>query len=144
MGTILRSKQHPLFKTYQNELSNPVQMVLRASHGISISVFDAMLKLTALGKSQLASYLDATPKTIENYRAKQQKLGQPKSEQLLQLMALYKKGFEVFGTIESFSEWLGKNAYGLGKQKPFDLMYTQGGIQLIMEELIRIEYGALA
>ncbi|HEX2608858.1 MAG TPA: antitoxin Xre/MbcA/ParS toxin-binding domain-containing protein [Flavisolibacter sp.] len=145
MGTAAaRRKEFPLFKEYQKELSNPIAMVYRASEGVGVGVFDALQELTILGKAQLAAFLDATPKTIDNYRIRKRKLGRPESEQLLQIMGLYKKGVELFGTVELFNEWLRKPAYGLGNQQPFDLLYTAGGIQLVLEELLRIEYGALA
>lgn len=133
-----------LFQQFQKELSNPVAMVLKAAEGLAISVFDALLQVTALNKTQLAAFLDATPKTIDNYRIRQRTLGRIESEQILQLLALYKKGQEVFGSSEAFNEWLGYPAVGLGGIKAFDLLYTAGGINLVMEELLRIEYGALA
>lgn len=58
-------------------------------------------------------------------------------------MALYKKGQEIFGNFEAFNQWLKQPAYGLGGIIPFGLLYTQGGINLVMDELLRIEYGAV-
>lgn len=143
MSTIIDNKLN-LFHQYDTELSNPVALVLRAAEGLTVSVFDGLLQLTALNKSQLAAFIDATPKTIDNYRVRQHKLGRIESEQLLQLLSLYKKGYEIFSSSEAFNQWLQLPAPGLGKIIPFDLLYTQGGINLVMEELIRIEYGALA
>lgn len=141
MGSVKTS----LFHQYEKELSNPVAMVMKAAEGLAVSVFDEILHVSALNKNQLAAFLDATPKTIDNYRLRRHKLGRIESEQLLQLMALYKKGQEIFGTSEAFNQWLKLPAAGLGGIIPFDhLLYTQGGINLVMEELIRIEYGALA
>jgi putative toxin-antitoxin system antitoxin component (TIGR02293 family) len=133
-----------LFKQYENEITNPLAMVLKAAEGLGISVFDALIKVTSLNKNQLAAFIDATPKTIDNYRVRRHKLGRIESEQLLKLMALYKKGQEIFGNSNSFNEWLKQPATGLGGLIPFELLYTSGGINLVFEELVRIEYGALA
>lgn len=133
-----------LFRQYEKELSNPVAMVMKAAEGLAISVFDEITRVSALNKNQLAAFIDITPKTIDNYRLRRYKLGRIESEQLLQLMALYKKGQEIFDNSESFNLWLRQPASGLGGIIPFDLLYTQGGISLVMEELLRIEYGALA
>jgi putative toxin-antitoxin system antitoxin component (TIGR02293 family) len=133
-----------LFRQYEKELSNPVAMVMKAAEGLAVSVFDGLIQVSALNKNQLAAFIDATPKTIDNYRLRRHKLGRIESEQLLQLMSLYKKGNEIFGSSESFNLWLKQPASGLGGIIPFDLLYTQGGINLVMEELLRIEYGALA
>ncbi|KIC91850.1 hypothetical protein HY58_06460 [Flavihumibacter sp. ZG627] len=119
-------------------------MVMKAAEGLAVSVFDKIIQITALNKNQLAAFIDVTPKTIDNYRIRRHKLGRTESEQLLQLMALYKKGQEIFGNSEDFNLWLKQPASGLGGIVPFELLYTQGGINLVMEELLRIEYGALA
>jgi putative toxin-antitoxin system antitoxin component (TIGR02293 family) len=133
-----------LFRQYEKELSSPVAMVMKAAEGLAISVFDEITRVAALNKNQLAAFIDTTPKTIDNYRLRRHKLGRIESEQLLQLMALYKKGQEIFGNSESFNLWLKQPASGLGGIIPFDLLYTQVGISLVMDELLRIEYGALA
>ncbi|MCO5287032.1 MAG: DUF2384 domain-containing protein [Chitinophagaceae bacterium] len=143
MGTTINTKAS-LFHQYEKELSNPVAMVLKAAEGLAISVFDGLMQVTALNKKQLAAFIDATPKTIDNYRVRRHKLGRIESEQLLQLLALYKKGQEIFGSSEAFNQWLKLPASGIGGIIPFDLLYTAGGINLVMEELLRIEYGALA
>jgi len=143
MGVIANTKTS-LFRQYEKELSNPISMVLRAAEGLAISVFDEIMRVSALNKNQLAAFIDATPKTIDNYRLRRHKLGRIESEQLLQLMALYKKGYELFGNADAFNQWLKQPAAGLGGIVPFDLLYTQGGINLVMEELLRIEYGSLA
>jgi len=138
------NKKKSLFRQYEKELSNPVAMVMKAAEGLTISIFDEIIRISALSKNQLAAFIDATPKTIDNYRMRRRRLGRIESEQLLQLTALYKKGQEIFGNSETFNQWLKQPASGLGGIIPFDLLYTQGGINLVMEELLRIEYGTLA
>ena len=59
-------------------------------------------------------------------------------------LALFEKGTEVFGSQEQFQCWMEKPSYGLGEQIPADLIVRSGGIELILDELIRIEYGDLA
>jgi len=142
MNTSVNTKT-ALFHQYEKELSNPVAMVLKASEGLAIAVFDALMQITALNTKQLAAFIDTTPQTINNYRVRRHNLGRMASEQLLQLLALYKKGQEIFSSSEAFNQWLKQPASGLGSIIPFDLLYTSGGINLVMEELLRIEYAAL-
>jgi putative toxin-antitoxin system antitoxin component (TIGR02293 family) len=141
---VTRYKEPALFQRYNKELSNPVALVLKAAEGLAVNVFDGLLQISSLNKNQLAAFIDTTPKTIDNYRARRHKLGRIESEQLLQLLGLYKKGQEIFGTTAAFDQWIKLPAIGLGGRLPFDLLYSQGGINLVMEELIRIEFGALA
>ena len=59
-------------------------------------------------------------------------------------MALFRTGETVFGSAEAFRRWMDKPAYGLGDQVPFELLHTSGGIDLVMDEVVRIAYGDLA
>jgi hypothetical protein len=60
-----------LFRQYEKELSNPVAMVLKAAEGLAVSAFDRLIRITALNKSQLAAFIGASPKTIDNCRLRQ-------------------------------------------------------------------------
>ena len=65
-------------------------------------------------------------------------------EQVLKLLALARRGEDVFGSLPAFRRWLSKPAYGLGGQPPLALLQTSGGIDLVAEEVGRIAYGDLA
>lgn len=60
------------------------------------------------------------------------------------LKALLRHGEAIFGSIAVFRDWLNSPAYGLGNQIPYSLLKVAGGIDLIDDELCRIEFGALA
>lgn len=132
------------FQNYEKVLYDPIALVLKAAEGLDVAVFEGLMQITTLKRYQLAAFINVTPKTIDNYRLKQRKLGRVESEQLLQILGLYKKGQEIFAESEMLNQWLKQPAIGLGGIIPFDLLYTPGGINLVMEELRRIEYGALA
>jgi putative toxin-antitoxin system antitoxin component (TIGR02293 family) len=57
---------------------------------------------------------------------------------------LYKKGIEVFGEEENFYAWMDFKSIPLGGVKPKDLLDTSFGINMIRDELGRIEHGILA
>jgi uncharacterized protein (DUF2384 family) len=44
----------------------------------------------------------------------------------------------------AFKSWMEKPAFGLGGSKPLRMMNTVTGMDLVEDELLRIEYGALA
>lgn len=123
---------------------NDFLMANKARSGVNVSAFFDLLNVSGLSKEELASLLDVSFKTIQRYQKEGKKLNALNSEQLLKMIALYQKAEEVFGTLESFNRWLRKPAVGLGHQEPLQFMQTSGGIDLIYEELQRIEYGALA
>ncbi|MES2797622.1 MAG: antitoxin Xre/MbcA/ParS toxin-binding domain-containing protein [Bacteroidota bacterium] len=128
---------NPLFNTNYN-------LVINAKKGVDVKIFYDILILTGLEKDRLASMFHLSMKTIMRYNQANKNLDTITGEQALKIVALFKKGYEVFGSLPVFRNWLTKPQYGLGRQIPFDLMETSLGIDLITEELIRIEYGTTA
>lgn len=88
--------------------------------------------------------LNKTIKTFNSYKANNIVLDATTSEKLLKLFALYDKGLQVFGSTEALNAWLGGRAAGLGGQVPETLLDTITGINIVTEELTRIEYGDIA
>jgi|AntRauTorckE6833_2_1112554.scaffolds.fasta_scaffold04684_6 putative toxin-antitoxin system antitoxin component (TIGR02293 family) len=120
------------------------QMAKKAQAGILCSAFFDLANVSALTNQELSSILDLSFKTIQRYQKEEKKFNALNSEQLLKLIALYQKAEDVFSDISSFDRWLRKPAAGLGNNVPFNFLQTPGGIDLIRDELLRIEYGALA
>ena len=57
---------------------------------------------------------------------------------------LYKRGTEVFGNDESFQAWMDTKSIPLGNIKPRDLLDTTYGINMVADEIGRIEHGIFA
>ncbi|MCC5905646.1 MAG: DUF2384 domain-containing protein [Balneolaceae bacterium] len=129
---------------YNVNSGNEFTMFNRAQSGVEVSAFFDLLEISDLSKEELSSLLDLSFKTIQRYEKDGKKLNALNSEQLLKMIALYQKAEEVFGSIPSFNHWLRKPAAGLGSHIPLQFLQTPGGIDLIREELLRIEYGSLA
>ncbi|MDN3583566.1 type II RES/Xre toxin-antitoxin system antitoxin [Mucilaginibacter flavus] len=102
------------------------------------------LSLSGFTQDEFQETFKTTVKTIQNHVNKDLKLDAALSEKLLKSFALFDTGIEIFGSGQAFHRWLGTPAYGLGNRLPFDMMDTITGIQLIEEELIRIQFGDLA
>ncbi|TAE39884.1 MAG: DUF2384 domain-containing protein [Runella slithyformis] len=131
-------------KRYDPYLKDSINLVLTARQGLDAQAFFDLTELSGYSKEQLAALFDLSLKTLNRYREERKKLSATSSELALKIMLLFRKGLEIFGAIETFKRWLEKPAFGLGGQLPFDLLHTSGGIDLIMDELTRIEHGDLA
>lgn len=129
---------------YNVSAENDYTMAQKAQAGLHVSAFFDLVSISGLTNQELSSLLDLSFKTIQRYQKEGKKLNALNSEQLLKLISLYQKAEEVFGDVSSFDRWLRKPAAGLGNNNPFKFMQTPGGIDLIQNELYRIEYGALA
>jgi len=100
-------------------------------------------EITRLPLKTLASQIyDVTPKTLASYRTKGRYFPKRMTEVSIKLRDLYKKGIEIFGNPSLFNTWLSRESSGLASMPPLDLMGTSTGIDLVYEELLRIEFGA--
>jgi len=141
---IMAIKTKSVLHTYEKHLEDRYWMVEEAAAGIPASALFDLINLTHLNKSFIAGMLNLSTKTLDRYRQGEKRLNPASGELMLKLFSLFKKGEEIFGNSDEFQKWIETPAYGLGNKVPKELMQTSAGIDLIMDELIRIEYGDLA
>lgn len=133
-----------LIGIYQPQYLNQISLLTSSKKGLSAKAALDFISISGFSKEEFQETFKTTVKTIQNYATNDLKLDAALSEKLLKSFALFDKGMEVFGSGHAFHQWLNTPAFGLGNQVPFDLMDTITGIELIEEELIRIEFGDLA
>jgi putative toxin-antitoxin system antitoxin component (TIGR02293 family) len=140
----VKTKSRSVLQDYEKHLDDRVWLVEEGAAGVPASAVYDLIGLTHLKKEFFANMLNISSKTLDRYRNAEKKLNPASSEMMLKLFSLYKKGEETFGNTDEFQKWIEKPAYGLGYKVPKTLIQTPGGIDLVMDELIRIEYGDLA
>ena len=135
-----------VFKTKIQEMNslNRPALIVAALAGVPAALFFDLTDITGYRREQLAEVFDTSLKTFQRYDREKRTLTPQDGERLLKMKALFEHGTDVFDSVESFRRWLDKPAYGLDNQVPFLLLHTSGGMDLIQDELIRIEYGDLA
>ena len=129
---------------YQSFYESPIALLSSSKQGLDAKAALDFIHLSGFSSDEFQDTFKTTVKTIQNYFAGDLKLDAALSEKLLKSFSLFEKGISVFGSAKEFQNWLNVPSYGLGNQIPFELMDTITGINLIEEELIRIEYGDLA
>ena len=111
----------------------------------SKKLIGSLLEITRLPIKTLAKEVfEITPKTLSKYKTENLNLPARITEIVIKLRELYKKGIELFGSPENFKKWLDEPSFGLGNNIPLKFLNTTTGIDLIYEELVRIEFGATA
>ncbi|WP_232009356.1 type II RES/Xre toxin-antitoxin system antitoxin [Mucilaginibacter mallensis] len=133
-----------VFYSYRPAYIDDISLLTRSKKGLNAKAALDFLSLSGFTQDEFQETFKTTVKTIQNHVTRELTLDAALSEKLLKSFALFDKGVEIFGTANAFHQWLNTPSYGLGKQLPFDLMDTITGIQLITEELTRIEFGDLA
>lgn len=112
--------------------------------GIPASAIQTVINSFAVPAASIARVLGVNERTIRNYKRSNQKLTPQQGEQLLKYKDLLERGSEVFGSQDAFDRWLYKPAFGLDGDKPFDLLVTSEGMNLVSDEVERIANGEFA
>lgn len=140
----VKTKNRSVLKKYENHPDDRFWLVEQSVVGVPATAVYDLMDLTHLNKEFFAGMLNISSKTLDRYRKAEKRLTPSASELMLKLFTLYRKGEKIFGNLDEFQKWIQEPAYGLGLKIPETMLKTPAGIDLIMEELIRIEYGDLA
>jgi putative toxin-antitoxin system antitoxin component (TIGR02293 family) len=141
MSTTVASNRNLIKRKFKDlDIVNNYSIVFSARKGLKTKIFYDFADTIKMPEKKLAFIINLSARTISNYKAKRKSLEPLYSEHLLKIIALFKKGEEIFGTIDEFSYWLNKPFWD-AKQKPIDWMVTSGGVDLIMEEIDKLAQG---
>ena len=121
---------------------DPVSLVQRSKAGTYKSQIAKLQDEIGLTNEEMATALQISTRAYVNYDDSEL-LKQRISEKALALAQLYARGFEVMGK-ERFLRWMNKELIIFGNKKAKALLDTHFGIQILLNELGRIEYGVLA
>ncbi|MCH7397468.1 MbcA/ParS/Xre antitoxin family protein [Belliella sp. DSM 107340] len=95
----------------------------------------------------LISYIDSTEKEFENIlpasissMQKKEIYNKETSQRIYELAKLFGLGYEVFDSKDNFKNWLMTPSRALGNKKPFELLDSSFGFEIVENEIIRIQY----
>jgi putative toxin-antitoxin system antitoxin component (TIGR02293 family) len=128
---------------YKNDFSSPHSKLVAIKKGLQAQALLDLMFVTGATRVDIAHLLDLTEPTLRKYITAGKELNIGLSEHILQLFELFDKGMDTFGSLDDFKNWLPKHNIGMDA-KPIDLLDTITGISIVMNELLRIDYGVLA
>jgi putative toxin-antitoxin system antitoxin component (TIGR02293 family) len=118
-----------------------IQLIRR---GLHYSKFHDLYTEAAFSLSEWSKILHISERTMQRYETENKTFDPVQSEKIIQIAMLHKYGISVFGNSENFHTWLYAKNIALGGISPKDLLDSSFGIDLIKDELGRIEHGVLA
>lgn len=133
--------KEPYASLYQLDTSSIIRTV---REGIAFDFFRSLTSFIPFSTEDWSRILHLTERSLQRYKKENKTFDSLQSEKILQVMLLYKKGITVFGTKALFDQWLDTLSPALGHIKPKDLLDSTFGIEMIQDELTRIEHGVLA
>jgi putative toxin-antitoxin system antitoxin component (TIGR02293 family) len=114
-----------------------------ARKGVSRKEIDDLMAFYLLDLEEISRLLGVSSRTLMR-KDDSSVLGIHISQQVIYLILLAQKGIAIFQSKLDFNDWLRTPLIALGNSKPLDYLDTGFGVQEIMNQLGRIEYGVYA
>ena len=124
------------------KIDSPYDYIKLSREGLTGKELRSILKYTGITAKKMASILSISERQISRYEDhKILKAGM--SSQLIQITNLFIRGYDLFEDEEKFQGWMNSEIRGLGYEKPIDLLDTVFGMELVYDELGRLEHGII-
>jgi putative toxin-antitoxin system antitoxin component (TIGR02293 family) len=134
-------KEPKKYKFWEDE---PTEMLNMLREGADIPYFYNLSDRINFTLEDWSSFLHLSERTIQRYKKEKKPFDTIYTEKIVQIDLLYKKGAEVFGDNANFQTWMETISVPLGSVKPKELLDTTYGINMVADELGRIEHGIFA
>lgn len=125
------------------KIRNAFDYITLSRKGLTVKQLNNILKYTNLSFKTLPKIIAISERQLSRYTS-EHILRRDISDQMIQVAQLYHKGYEIFGNERHFQEWMNSEIQGLGFEKPINLLDTSIGIQLVVNELGRLEHGIVS
>lgn len=113
-----------------------LELISRIKTGVKKEDWKALISV--LGATE-KEFEDILPSSISSMH-KKDIYSRATSERIYEISRLFGLGYEIFDTPEDFKSWLDTPSKALGNQKPFDLLDSSFGFELVENEILRIQY----
>lgn len=140
LACIMADSPH-LIEKCKSLTSSRYTVIEKIREGLSGEIVVKLSKKMRVPQKEMADWLHTTTRTVQRHIEAQEKLSPEISDRLAQLVMVYCRCNEVFQDEEKVSTWLKSPNFALGGVTPFSLMDTTIGIELVVDELGRIEHG---
>ncbi len=135
LNKILKGEKH-----IGKKLTNKIDLMNIGDVGLTKQTIIDLAKLFYISQKQIISLLPISSRTFQRYTPEQH-LNINISEQIIYITDVFIKGLKVFEDKQKFLLWLDTPSLVFSYKKPFSLLTSRFGIDLISEELSRIEHG---
>ncbi len=128
--------------TYKDFLSNKMLIVHSIRQGIPYYLYELIKEKTPFKQEDWADFLGVSERTLVRNKAKVDYVFESiPSEKILELAEVTSLGRDVFDSEEQFYLWLNTPNFALGNLVPFELLKDSYGKEMVMNELLKIDYG---
>lgn len=139
------SAQEPSPILNGNQISNTMfEIIDTLRKGLRYEQFESVTKDIPLDGEEWKEVLHLSRRTMNRYKEENRVFDTKYAERIFEIRMLYDLGTDVFGNKEKFNTWLSRENVVLGNVVPKTLLDTTVGIDLLRDQLGRIDHGILA
>jgi putative toxin-antitoxin system antitoxin component (TIGR02293 family) len=127
-----------------NDAVNPLseqEWIKMIRSGLPCSTVSTLASKIDVPQKDVAAWLHTTTRTIQRAIEANTPLGLDLSDRVAQLIRVYCRCRDVFRDDNKVSVWLKSPNYALGNVSPVSLLDTIPGMEIVLDELGRIEHG---
>lgn len=124
-------------------VKNENDLIALIRSGIPKQAMNHLMDVADLSLTEMAAITHTSDRTLRRYKP-QEKLSQEQSERMIELAKLYSRGEVVLGNMQAFRQWMDTALWQFGNKKPKEFLDTSIGINMLLDELGRIEHGIFA
>ena len=124
---------------------SPLDLIETIRQGLPKQALERLAEALRVKVLDLENILPVSKRTLQRYEQQDVKfLPKELSDHMLQVAKVYARAVDVFEDEERALEWLQAPIVALGGRIPMSLLDTSAGVDLVLTELGRIEYGVFA
>jgi putative toxin-antitoxin system antitoxin component (TIGR02293 family) len=124
---------------------SPLDLIETIRQGLPKQALEQLAKVLRVKVLDLEHVLPVSRRTLQRYEQQNVKcLPKELSDHMLQVAKVYARAVEVFEDEERALAWLQAPIVALGGRIPISLLDTSTGVDVVLTELGRLEYGVFA
>jgi len=113
-----------------------IEVIVRIRKGVKKSDWKQLIRKLESTEKEFIHILPASLSSMQ----KKKVYSKETSERIYELARLFGLGYEVFDSKDDFKNWLFTPSRALGNKKPYDLLDSSLGFQMVENEIVRIQY----
>ena len=121
-----------------------LEMIKLVREGISYQDFLTFFHHNPFTDKEWAEYLGVSTRTLDRYKLGEKNFPAKQSERIIEIKRLMNYGISVFEDYANFIAWMEASNIPLGGIAPKEVLDTTIGINMVHNQLGRIEHGILA
>lgn len=130
-----------LWEEVPDQISDSEVVVFLQNKEIDWRYLETIKQRTDFNDDVIGDWLNVSRKTFRSYRQTENKFKANVQEHILLLLALIKRGIQLFGSSKAFDEWLNTQNFFFDNRRPVLYLTTVSGIRFVNDRFTAMEFG---